>query len=126
MMTPCKLEHRRLAAADAPSDQRRALAMTSRSKRRNLRTWTSPSLLGTSEVRSDRRTAAMRPMWQSSVPSCTVRVAVISDPRLGPGMVWPEWTGATYLGERSRNPDSVAVVGLNEVVQGRGLSSFVA
>ena len=43
-------------------------------------------------------------------------MAILSDPQLGPGMTWPDWTGAQILGERSRHPDTVAVVALNETM----------
>ena len=43
-------------------------------------------------------------------------IAVVSDPQCGTGMVWPGWTGAQFFGERSRDPDSVALVVLNEAL----------
>ena len=41
-------------------------------------------------------------------------IAAVSDPQFGTGTVWPGWTGAQFFGERSRDPDSVALVVLNE------------
>jgi len=46
-----------------------------------------------------------------------VVMAVISEPRFGPGMVWPSWTGYAYHGERSGEPDSVAVLVLEDAEQ---------
>ena len=60
-------------------------------------------------------------------------IAVISEPRLGVGMVWPDWTGYSFLGERTGEPGSVAVIILQgltfRVVQIEGIpcgSKFVS
>ena len=39
-----------------------------------------------------------------------VHIAVLSEPRLGPGFTWPANLGYTFLGERSTLPDTVAVI----------------
>ena len=36
-----------------------------------------------------------------------VGVAVLSEPKLAEGMLWPEWTGYEYHGQRSQLPDTV-------------------
>ena len=39
-----------------------------------------------------------------------VIAAVVSEPKLAPGLPWPEWTGYTFHGERSAGPDSVGLL----------------
>ena len=39
-----------------------------------------------------------------------IHIAVLSEPRLGPGFTWPANLGYTFLGERSTLPDTVAVI----------------
>ena len=41
-------------------------------------------------------------------------IAVLSEPRFGPGMQWPQWTGYEYRGCRSKAPDTVAVLVLRD------------
>ena len=41
-------------------------------------------------------------------------VAVLSEPRLAPGAIWPGWAGYSYYGERSALPDTVAVLIMQE------------
>ena len=43
-----------------------------------------------------------------------VVVAVLGEPRFGPGMVWPTWTGFRFAGCRMTEPSSVAVLILEE------------
>ena len=44
----------------------------------------------------------------------SVVAAVISDPQFAPGMQWPEWSGYVFLGERTSEPASVALLVLQE------------
>ena len=44
-----------------------------------------------------------------------VVVAILSEPKLAPGMIWPTWTGYSFLGERTSAAGSVAALVLQEV-----------
>ncbi|CAK0861875.1 unnamed protein product, partial [Prorocentrum cordatum] len=44
-----------------------------------------------------------------------VVLAVLSEPRLAPGSLWPRWAGYAYHGERSALPDTVALLVLDEI-----------
>ena len=44
-----------------------------------------------------------------------VALAVLSEPRLAPGSLWPSWAGFAYHGERSALPDTVALLVLDEI-----------
>ena len=41
-------------------------------------------------------------------------LAIVSDPQLGPGAPWPDWTGYVFVGARSAGPDSVGLLILQD------------
>ncbi|CAK0849585.1 unnamed protein product, partial [Prorocentrum cordatum] len=48
-------------------------------------------------------------------------IAVVSEPRLAPGGLWPSWAGYAYHGERGALPDTVALIVLNEAARAVGV-----
>ena len=50
----------------------------------------------------------------ASLQAAGVALAILAEPRFGPGMVWPEWTGYEFFGERESEAASVAALILRE------------
>ena len=46
-----------------------------------------------------------------------VGLAITGEPRFGDGMVWPSWTGYSFIGARSPQNDSVRVLILTEIAE---------
>eukprot|EP00959_Pyramimonas_sp_CCMP1952_P449589 9413867-Pyramimonas_sp.AAC.1 len=46
-----------------------------------------------------------------------VLLAFLSEPCMGPGAIWPDTVGYSYIGERSAMPDTVAVLIRDDVAQ---------
>ena len=42
-------------------------------------------------------------------------IAILSEPRFGPGLLWPQWTGYALHGARSYNNDSVSILVLQDL-----------